>query len=166
MAVQTLFLIPKTALLIDNHMNGRLADAKLLCGGTDGGPVLYDVQSQALGPVLHISLQKHSLPALWCFQSMRRRGVVCAFLAGNLKTCFPVSGMISYTENAPVQEKLHRGTVAVFCFCRTCVRVFFDCFFTMAERSVTTAERFRPGGFPRWFRRRKAIRRWLWDYGA
>ena len=62
---------PKTVLLIDNHMYGRLADAKLLCGGTDGGPVLYDVKSQALGPVLHISLQKHSLPALWCFQSMQ-----------------------------------------------------------------------------------------------
>ena len=44
-------------------MYGRLADAKLLCGGTDGGPVLYDVKSQALGPVLHISLQTiHSPP--------------------------------------------------------------------------------------------------------
>ena len=38
-------------------------DSKLLCGGTDGGPVLYDVKSQALGPVLHIPFQTiHSPP--------------------------------------------------------------------------------------------------------
>ena len=39
------------------------ADPKLLCGGTDSGPVLYDVKSQALGPVLHIPFQTiHSPP--------------------------------------------------------------------------------------------------------
>ena len=44
-------------------MNGAFADPKLLCGGTDGGPVLYDVKSQAFCPVLHISLQTiHSPP--------------------------------------------------------------------------------------------------------
>ena len=38
-------------------------DSKLLCGGTDSGPVLYDVKSQALGPVLHIPFQTiHSPP--------------------------------------------------------------------------------------------------------
>ena len=44
-------------------MNSGFADPKLLCGGTDGGPVLYDVKSQALSPVLHVSLQTiHSPP--------------------------------------------------------------------------------------------------------
>ena len=67
--------VSENVLLIDN-MNGRFADAKLLCGGTDGGPTLYDVKSRALGPVLHISLQKHSLPALRRFRSMRGGGGV------------------------------------------------------------------------------------------
>jgi len=44
-------------------MHCTFADPKLLCGGTDGGPVLYDVKSQALGPVLHIPFQTiHSPP--------------------------------------------------------------------------------------------------------
>ena len=45
-------------------MHCAFADPKLLCGGTDGGPVLYDVKSQALSPVLHISLQKTLTPRL------------------------------------------------------------------------------------------------------
>ena len=54
---------PETVPLIDNHMHCTFADPKLLCGGTDGGPVLYDVKSQALGPVLHIPFQTiHSPP--------------------------------------------------------------------------------------------------------
>ena len=44
-------------------MHCTFADPKLLCSGADGGPVLYDVKSQALGPVLHVSLQTiHSPP--------------------------------------------------------------------------------------------------------
>ena len=45
-------------------VNCTFADPKLLCSGADGGPILYDVKSQTLGPVLHISLQTiHSPPS-------------------------------------------------------------------------------------------------------
>ena len=59
-------------------MNSALADAKLLCGGTDGGPVLYDVKSQALSPVLHISLQTiHSPPCGGSVYAASVRGMPC-----------------------------------------------------------------------------------------
>jgi len=51
-----------TIILVD----GAFADAKLLCGGPDGGPVLYDVKSQAFGPLLHVFFQTPSLPASDC----------------------------------------------------------------------------------------------------
>ena len=39
------------------------ADAELLRGGADSGPVLYDVLGQALCPLLHVTLQNTTLPA-------------------------------------------------------------------------------------------------------
>ncbi len=45
------------------HMYRRFADAEFLCSGADRGPVLYDVKSQALCPLLHISFQQTTLPA-------------------------------------------------------------------------------------------------------
>ena len=44
-------------------MDGGFTDAEFLRGGADRGPVLYDVKSQALGPLLHISFQHTTLPA-------------------------------------------------------------------------------------------------------
>lgn len=44
-------------------MDRGLADPELLCRRADRGPVLYDVKSQALGPLLHISFQHTTLPA-------------------------------------------------------------------------------------------------------
>ena len=47
----------------DVLMYGGFADAELLCGGPNGGPVLYNVQGQAFGPLLHVTLQNTTLPA-------------------------------------------------------------------------------------------------------
>ena len=44
-------------------MYRRFADGKLLCGGADRGPVLYDVKSQAFRPLFHVSFQNTTLPA-------------------------------------------------------------------------------------------------------
>ena len=44
-------------------MYGGFTDAEFLCGGADRGPVLYDVKSEALRPLLHIFFQTlHSPP--------------------------------------------------------------------------------------------------------
>lgn len=48
-------------------MDRGLADPELLCRRADRGPVLYDVKSKALRPLLHISLQSTTLPAFCCF---------------------------------------------------------------------------------------------------
>ena len=48
------------------HMDGTLADAELLGGGAHRGSVLYDVKSQAFGPLLHVFFQTPSLPASDC----------------------------------------------------------------------------------------------------
>ena len=55
-------------------MHCTFADPKLLCGGTDGGPVLYNVKSQAFGPALHISLQKTLTPRLVVLPIYAREG--------------------------------------------------------------------------------------------
>ena len=43
-------------------MDRGLADAKLLCGGADGGLVFYDVKGQALRPFLHVLFQNAHSP--------------------------------------------------------------------------------------------------------
>ena len=48
-------------------MDRGFADAEFGSGGADRGPVLYDVKSKALRPLLHISLQSTTLPAFCCF---------------------------------------------------------------------------------------------------
>ena len=60
-------LFSQTVHLIDNDMDRGFADAKFGSGGADRGPVLYDVKSKALRPLLHISLQSTTLPAFCCF---------------------------------------------------------------------------------------------------
>ena len=55
----------------DILMYGRLADAEFLRGGADGGPVLYNVKSQAFCPLLHVLFQTPSLPVSGCFNLMR-----------------------------------------------------------------------------------------------
>jgi len=47
-------------------MNRRFTDAEFLRGGADRGPVLYDVKSEALCPLLHVFFQTLSLPASSC----------------------------------------------------------------------------------------------------
>ena len=59
-------------------VNCRFTDAKLLCSGADGGPVLYDVKSQTLGPVLHIPFQTiHSPPCGGSVYAASVRGMPC-----------------------------------------------------------------------------------------
>lgn len=43
-------------------MYGGFADAELLGGGADGGPVLYHVQGQLFGPLLQIVSHNATLP--------------------------------------------------------------------------------------------------------
>ena len=52
-----------TVLFCYIRMYGGFADAEFLRGGADCGPILYDVQSQAFRPVLHVTLQSTTLPA-------------------------------------------------------------------------------------------------------
>lgn len=47
-------------------MYRRFGDPELSCGGADRRAVLYDVLSQLHSPLLHVSLQKATLPALRC----------------------------------------------------------------------------------------------------
>ena len=56
-----------TVLFYHFCMDCGFADAKFGSGGADRGPVLYDVKSKALRPLLHISLQSTTLPAFCCF---------------------------------------------------------------------------------------------------
>lgn len=44
-------------------MDRAFADAEFLRGGADRGPVLYDVKSETLGPLLHVPFQNTTLPA-------------------------------------------------------------------------------------------------------
>ena len=44
-------------------MYRTFADTELFGGSADGGPVLYNVLSQAYGPLFDVSLQKTTLPA-------------------------------------------------------------------------------------------------------
>ena len=52
-----------TVLFCYIRMYGGFADAEFLRGGADCGPVFDDVLSQALRPVLHVTLQSTTLPA-------------------------------------------------------------------------------------------------------
>ena len=52
-------------------MHRALADAELLSGGPDSGPVLYDVDGQITGPFLDVSLQTDTLPIPSWFIYMR-----------------------------------------------------------------------------------------------
>ena len=52
-----------TVLFCCIRMYGGFADAEFLRGGADCGPVFDDVLSQALRPVLHVTLQSTTLPA-------------------------------------------------------------------------------------------------------
>jgi hypothetical protein len=55
---------------------GAFADAEFLGGGTDSCPVLYDVKSQALGPVFHVFLQSlHSPPCGVAFYAAAGAGM-------------------------------------------------------------------------------------------
>ncbi len=47
-------------------MYGGFGNSKFSGGGADRRPVFYDVLGQLLGPLLHVSLQKATLPALRC----------------------------------------------------------------------------------------------------
>ena len=52
-----------TVLFCCIRMDGAFADAEFLRGGADRGPVLYDVKSETLSPLLHIFFQTlHSPP--------------------------------------------------------------------------------------------------------
>lgn len=57
--------------LAEIFMHRALADAELLSGGPDSGPVLYDVDGQIAGPFLDISLQTDTLPIPSWFIYMR-----------------------------------------------------------------------------------------------
>ena len=62
----------------DVLMYRRLADAEFLRGGPDCGPVFYNVKSQALRPLLHVSLQNILTPCLLLVHPMRRNPGLCA----------------------------------------------------------------------------------------
>ena len=53
-----------TVLFCCIRMYGGFADAEFLRGGADRGPVLYDVKSETLSPLLHIFFQTLPSPPL------------------------------------------------------------------------------------------------------
>ena len=66
-----------TVLFCCIRMYGGFADAEFLRGGADCGPVFDDVLSQALRPVLHVTLQSTTLPAsCWSSVCGRQTGYV------------------------------------------------------------------------------------------
>ena len=46
----------------DILVDGGFADSEFLCRCPDRGPVFYDVQRQALGPLFHVAFQNHNTP--------------------------------------------------------------------------------------------------------
>ena len=52
----------KTVLLVYNDMDGGLRNTEPSCCRADGGLIFDDVQGQALGPLLHVSLHSITLP--------------------------------------------------------------------------------------------------------
>ena len=54
--------IIKTVLLVYNDMDGGLRNTAPSCCRADDGLIFNDVQGQALGPLLHVSLHSITLP--------------------------------------------------------------------------------------------------------
>ena len=72
-------------------MDRGFADAEFGSGGADRGPVLYDVKSKALRPLLHISLQSTTLPAFCWFILCGEAG---AYAPGDLERAKKAPGQI------------------------------------------------------------------------
>ena len=69
----------KTVPLVDNDMDRRLRDPEPPRRRPDGGLVFDDVQRQALGPLLHVSLHSITLPTPCCqFGRARCGSCICA----------------------------------------------------------------------------------------
>ena len=129
----------KTVPLVDNDMDGRLRNAEPPRCRPDGSLVFDDVQGQALGPLLHVSLHSITLPTPCC-QFGRARCGSCICHVGQKDTLSkgecgtwgadgPGNGDTSHINETINEKAVWKGTGLQTClpncfhlYCRTVFR--------------------------------------------